>query len=135
MVNKTLLVWAMALLTLSACKHKINAGKLYGNWTYIKIDKPKSDDPTDTVSTNELIERSPYISFTKKNQLIIYWDGKILSHGTYVISDDNINYTEQLADGTTRTFPFYVSKLDGKTIVFETMGKDGSRVTAIKNGR
>jgi hypothetical protein len=132
MIKYTLLIFTSTLLIFSACKHSIKPNALQGTWKYIKIEKPKSDDLSDTVSNADLINNAPVISFTAKNHLTIYWGGKVLSHGSYVIADDNINYTEQLADGKTRTFPFWVSHLDDKTIVFETLGKDGSRVTATK---
>lgn len=133
MINKTLLIFIPALLLLTACKHSIKPEVLYGNWKYIKVDKPKSDDPADTTSTADLVANAAHISFSAQKQLVIYWGGKVFSHGTFNIDGDNINYTEQLADGKTRTFPFWVSKLDDKTIVFETLDKNGSRVTAIKN--
>lgn len=132
MINKTLLVFAASLLLLIGCKHSIKPEALYGDWKYLKIDKPKSDDLTDTISTADMIANAPYISFSKNNRLTIHWGGKILSHGTFAIAADNINYTEQLPDGSTRTFPFYVSKLDDHNIVFETLDKNGSRVTAVK---
>lgn len=133
MVKNTLL-FAIAILfiLITACKHRIKTDTLYGNWKYIKIDKPRGDDQADTVTTAELEEQKPEISFSTKNQLVIYWGGKILSQGTFAVDGDNINYTEQLPGGKSRTFPFWVSKLDDKTIVFETVDKDGSRVTAIK---
>lgn len=132
MINKTLTVLIMALALLTACKNNLKPEALYGDWKYIKIDHPKSDDLTDTVSTADLIANAPYISFSKNNQLTIHWGGKVLSHGKFTVEADNINYTEQLPDGKTRTFPFWVSKLDDKNIVFETVGKNGSRVTAVK---
>lgn len=122
----------LLIVTLPACKQGIKTDALYGDWKYLKIDKPQSDDPSDTVSTEDLKENSPYISFSKNNELSIHWGGKILSHGTFNVSGNNINYTEQLPDGKKRTFPFWVSKLDDKSIIFETMGNDGSRVTAIR---
>ncbi len=127
-----MIVLLFAACVISACKHSIDAKALYGNWKYVKIDKPRSDDLSDTVTTAELTSNAPYISFTSKNELKIYWGGKLLSHGTFMISDANINYTEQLPDGKTRTFPFWVSKLDANSIVFETLDKNGSRVTALR---
>jgi hypothetical protein len=133
MIKKTLLIFALPLLALAACKHSIKPEALYGDWKYIKIDHPKGDDMTDTISTDTLKANAPYIRFTKQNDLFINWGGKILSHGKFTIAGDNINYTEQLHDGHTRSFPFWVSKLDAQTIVFETVDKNGSRVTAVKN--
>lgn len=129
---KNLFILLLFVLTITACKQGIKADALYGDWKYLKIDKPQSDDPSDTVSTQDLVENAPYISFSRNNELAIHWGGKILSHGTFNISGNNINYTEQLPDGKKRTFPFWVSKLDDKNIVFETMGADGSRVTAVR---
>lgn len=132
MINKTLLFFAAALLCLTACTNRVNPEALYGDWKYIKIDHPQGDGLTDTISTDTLMAKAPFITFSKNNELKITWGGKILSQGKFTISGDNINFTENLAGGQTRTFPFYVSKLDEKSIVFETLGKDGSRVTAIK---
>ena len=132
MIKKTLFISSLCLLCLLACKHSIKPEALYGDWKYIKIDKHKSDDITDTVSKDDLLANAPYISFSTNNQLTIHWGGKVLSHGTYTVTNDNINYTEQLNGGQTRTFPFYISKLDDKNIVFETLDKNGSRVTAVK---
>lgn len=133
MIKRTLLCAALIYtLILTACNHGITNQKLAGDWRYVKIDKPRSGDLTDTVTADELKENAPYITFDINNQLIIHWGGKILSHGTYVLNGDNINYTEQLEGGKTRTFPFYVSKLDDKNIIFETLDNQGSRVTAVK---
>jgi uncharacterized membrane protein len=60
------------------------------------------------------------------------WGGKVLSHGKFKTDGKNIRYTETLPDGKTREFPFWVMKLTDKEIVFETMGADGSRVTAVR---
>ena len=132
MLKATLPVFIVTLLLLAACNLGINKDTLYGDWKYIKIDKPNSDDASDTVTTAELVANSPYISFSKNNELTIHWGGKVLSHGSFNVSGKNINYTEQLPGGKKRSFPFWVSQLDDKTIVFETLGNDGSRVTAIK---
>ena len=74
----------------------------------------------------------PSIEFTKKHELTIYWGGKVLTHGTFTIDGKNIRYKQILADGRTNEFPFYVTQFNGKEIVFETLGKEGSRVTALK---
>jgi hypothetical protein len=41
-------------------------------------------------------------------------------------------YRSNYPGGQTRAFPFYVSELDEKHIVFESMGEGGSKVTAVK---
>jgi len=130
MIKTTLL--ALFSVLLLSCHQGIKPGALYGDWKYTKIDKPKSDDPTDTVSNADLADNAPYISFLKNNQLIIHWGGKVLSHGSFNIEGNNINYTEQLPSGQKRTFPFWVSKLDDKNIIFETLDNEGSRVTAVR---
>jgi hypothetical protein len=132
MIKTTLLIFIVPLLFVTACKHNIKTNELYGDWKYIKIDHPKGDDMTDTIPGDTLKAAAPYIRFTPQKQLNINRGGKILSHGTFTINGDNINYTEQMPDGETRTFPFWVSHLDNKTIVFETLDNNGSRVTAIK---
>ena len=132
MIKKTLLIFIVPLVCIAACKHTIKADELYGDWKYIKIDHPKGDDMTDTISADTLKIAAPYIRFTPQKQLYINWGGKILSHGTFTVNGANINYTEQMPDGKTRTFPFWVSHLDNETIVFETLDNNGSRVTAMK---
>jgi len=131
MIKKTLFILILSTAII-ACKRPVTSDKLYGQWEYVKIDHPNADGLTDTISTAELKANAPYIDFSKNGKLSIVWGGKILSQGTYRISGNNINYTEQLPDGKTRTFPFWVSKLDDKNIVFETVGNDASRVTAVK---
>jgi hypothetical protein len=79
-----------------------------------------------------LQEQSPNIRFTKNDSLVITWGGKILSHGKFTIDGNNISYKEDLTDGKSRTFPFYVSKITPKDLIFETLGEEGTRVTAVK---
>lgn len=56
----------------------------------------------------------------------------MLSKGTYRIEADYIHFRENLGGGQTREFPFYVSKITEKEIVFETVGADASKVTAVR---
>ncbi len=116
---------------LTACSSPIKPENLYGKWKYIKVTNPNRI-PTDSVTSAELQIQAPYIQFTKNDSLIIYWGGKVLSHGTFKLDGSNIRYKEILADGKTRAFPFWVSKLTEKDLIFETSGEDGSRVTAVK---
>lgn len=132
MLKITFPIFIAAALLLAACKQGIKAEKLYGDWKYIRVEKLNTDDYSDTTTKQDLIDNLPHISFSKDSQLTMYWGGKIFSHGSFSISGNNINYTEQLPGGKHRTFPFWVSKLDDQTIVFETMNNDGSRVTATK---
>jgi len=132
MIKQTLFLFAVIASLLTACTHGIKKEALYGDWKYVKINKTDGDALADTLTATQLAEQDPYISFKANNELIIHWGGKVLSHGTFVIDNNNINYTEQLGEGKTRTFPFFVSKLDDKNIVFETLDKNGSRVAAVK---
>jgi hypothetical protein len=118
-------------LILSSCKPSITPDEIYGKWKYIKVEQPNASPP-DSVSKEDLDYQKPYIQFTKSNDLIIMWGGKVLSHGKFTTEGRNIRYTESLPDGTTRQFPFWVSELSDKEIIFETKGVDGSRVTAVK---
>ena len=121
----------VTLLVFSACKSSIKPDALYGRWNYIKVFKPEAN-PVDSVSNLELQEMKPYIEFSEGNKLVIMWGGELLSHGTFTTEGNNIHYTEILQDGQKHVFPFYVSKLTDKEIIFETVGKDGSRVTAVR---
>ena len=119
------------ILAISSCKSSLNANELYGKWKYVKVENPNANPP-DSVESSELQRQSPSIQFSKNNELVITWGGKVLSHGKFKTEGQNIQYTETLPDGKTREFPFWVSKLTDKDLVFETKGVDGSRVTAVK---
>lgn len=121
------------LLFLFSCNSAIKPEQLYGKWKYIKVEHPQADPP-DSLSSADIKAAASFIQFAQNNQLIITWDGKVLSHGKFIIQDHNLVYTETLPDGRTRTFPFWVSKLTDKELVFETKGEDGSRVTAERDG-
>lgn len=127
----TFLLSAVALLFFSSCGTSVKPENLYGKWKYVKVQNPNSNPP-DSVSSEDLAAQAPSIEFSKNNDLVIVWGGKVLSHGKFRTEGQNIQYTETLADGKTRTFPFWVSKLTDKDLVFETKGADGSRVTAVK---
>ena len=131
MTKCTLSLFFFAALLFSACKPAIKPGDLYGKWNYTKLEKPNANPPSVEPDWKLKIEK-PYIEFSKNNDLIIMWGGKILSHGKFITDGKNIRYTESLPDGKTREFPFWVMKLTDKEIVFETLGQDGSMVTATK---
>jgi hypothetical protein len=119
-------------MVISSCKSSIIPDDLYGKWKYIKVEKPNANPP-DSVRTSQLKAEAPYIQFSKDDSLLIFWGGKILSHGKFTTDGRNIRYTESLEGGATRQFPFWVMSLTDKQIIFETMGEDGSRVTAVKD--
>jgi len=119
------------LLILSACKPAIKPADLYGTWKYLKVENP-NENPPDSVSHSDLQIQAPYVKFTTSDSLIIIWGGQLLSKGKFKLAGNDIQYTEDIAGGKTRTFPFYISKIDSKNIVFETLGETGTRVTAVK---
>lgn len=121
----------LALLFFSACKQSIKPEDLYGKWKYVKLENPNKNPPITEPDWKLKIEQ-PYIEFSKNNDLVIYWSGQVLSHGKFRIEDNKIQFKETLDSGRTREFPFYVSQLKDNTLIFETNGEDGTRVTAIK---
>ena len=130
-MKKLIVTAGIAALLFAACKSNIEPKQLYGKWKYTRVQNLKATPP-DSIRRVDLEEQQPYIVFGKDNSVQIFWDGKVLSHGKFTTDGDNIKVQEQLPDGKTREFPFYVSKLDGKTLIFESMGTDGSTVTAVK---
>lgn len=120
-----------SLLLLSTCKSGVHSDDLYGKWKYSNVENPNASPPS-SVPSDELKEQAPYIEFTKTNTLQIVWGGKVLSHGTFNADGTNIHYKEVLSGGTTREFPFFISQFNGKTMIFETLGQDGTIVTAVK---
>jgi hypothetical protein len=60
------------------------------------------------------------------------WAGKPLSHGKFVTDGDKIMINEDLPDGTTRSFPFYITKATDNELVFETKSGTKAKVTAAK---
>ncbi len=121
----------LLLVFFTACKSSIKPDELYGKWKYIKVENPHANPP-DSVTSDELNAQSPSIEFTKSGEYVINWGGKILSHGKFTPDGKNILIKESMPDGTTRQFPFWVSELTDKEIIFETKGEDGSRVKAVK---
>lgn len=119
------------IVLIAACKPAIKPADLYGTWKYIKVENP-NETPPDSVSHADLQVQSPSVRFTKSDSLIIVWGGKVLSRGKFRLDGVDIRYTENLPDGTVREFPFYISKIDSKNLVFETLGEQGTRVTAVK---
>ena len=123
------LVLCMSLF--SACKHAVTATDLYGKWSYTKVENPNLSPPQ-SVPESEIKEQAPYIEFTSADSLRMVWGGKLLSQGTFTVDGTNINYKELLPDGSTRSFPFYISDFKSGSMVFETLGTDASRVTVVR---
>lgn len=120
----------LGTVLLSACKHGVTATDLHGRWNYIKVQNPNQGPPNE-VPGDELKDKAPYIEF-KGDSLRMVWGGKLLSHGTYTVDGSNIQYKEILSGGSTRVFPFYISSFEDKTMVFETLGEEASKVTVVK---
>jgi hypothetical protein len=120
----------LLLFLFSGCKSSIKPEDLYGKWKYTKIEHANADPPE--MPAAQLQSESPSIEFSKDNSYVIMWGGKALSHGTFTTDGMNIRIKENLPDGTTRAFPFWVSELTDKEIVFATLGQDGSKVTAVR---
>lgn len=127
-----LVVLLLSTLALFACKQPLKPELLHGKWNYTHI-KELNNSP-DSVTRLDLEIQKPSIEFRRDGLLEMMWGGRLLSRGTYTIEGDEIVYREQLADGKTRTFPFVVTKLDEKEIVFATTDRNGARVTARKAG-
>jgi len=130
-MKKYTLPFIAILFFIAACKPAIKPADLYGTWKYIKVENP-NETPPDSVGHEALVEAGPSIRFTKSDSLIITWGGKVLSQGKFNIAASNIQYTEDLPGGKTRQFPFYISKITDKDLIFETLGEEGTRVTAVK---
>ncbi|HEY1023932.1 MAG TPA: hypothetical protein VGE26_02105 [Sphingobacteriaceae bacterium] len=119
------------VFTLSACNQSIKPVQLYGEWKYIKVETPKN--PVENMSAEDVALQNPSIRFTEGKDLVIIWGGERISHGKFRVEGKLIYYKENLAGGRTREFPFLVSKLTDKEIVFETMSEASTRVTAVRN--
>lgn len=116
-------------LFFTSCSGSIEQKDIYGRWNYIKV---VNADPEDITSDLELKQASPAIIFTETNDLIIEWGGKQLSKGKYKLDGKMIRYTESLAGGRTREFPFLINQINEKELIFQTMEKNYTIVTAIR---
>ncbi|MBC7745423.1 MAG: hypothetical protein H7096_10000 [Flavobacterium sp.] len=126
-----LLIILCFCLVFISCSVKVKKVDLLGVWDYVQIENlnRQSEDST-TVQDLELAK--PYIEFKSNNQVQIVWNGSVLSSGTYRTDKNMIRYRENLPEGKIREFPFLVSRLSATKIIFETMTREGTRVTAIK---
>ena len=130
-LNRSILLCLIITVLFTSCGPSLKPENLIGKWNYVKLENPGANPPS-TEPDWKLKMDKPSIEFTKNNELTIYWGGKVLSHGTFTVDGKNIRYKQILADGRTNEFPFYVTQFDGKEMIFETQGKEGSRVTAVK---
>ena len=121
------IIIACLLIFFASCSGSIEQKDLYGRWNYVKV---KNADPEEIMTDDEVKLQSPAIIFTKNNDLIIEWDGKKLSHGKFRMDGKMIRYTEFLDGGRKREFPFLIEKISDTELVFVTMEKNYTRVTA-----
>ncbi|MEN0052296.1 MAG: hypothetical protein AAGC65_01440 [Mucilaginibacter sp.] len=131
MKNYSFLLFAIILCFMASCKPGVSTATLTGKWKYVKVEHPNASPP-DSMRPDELAEASPYIQFTPEMKWNIVWGGKYLSHGSFTLNGNNIKVNEKLPDGKTRDFVFTVTELTETNIVFETIGADGSKVTAVR---
>lgn len=117
------------LILFNSCSNGIDAKDLYGRWDYISI---KNADPEDIMTDAEVKSQKPYIIFKSNNELLISWADKQISQGNFKMDGKMIRYTENLAGGRTRDFPFLIIKVTENELVFQTMEKNFTRVTAKK---
>ena len=89
-------------------------------------------DPEDITSDEKLKHASPKIHFSESQELKIEWGGEQISSGKFKLDGKMIRYTETLEGGRTREFPFLINKLTETELVFQTMEKNYTIVTAIK---
>jgi len=118
-----------SFLLFLSCSGSIDPKDLYGEWNYVKV---VNADPEEITSDEELKQARPAIFFSESQELKIVWGGKQISEGKYKLDAKMIRYTETLEGGRTREFPFLISKLTDTEIVFQTMEKNYTRVTALK---
>ena len=132
MKHRTLVILSGIFFSCSACKPALKSEALIGKWKYVKVETPQASPP-DSIKKVVIEQASPYITFSKNDSVKIIWSDSVLSHGTYRLSGNNIQVKEILAGGKSREFPFYISKLDKNNLIFESLGEDGSKVTAVKD--
>ena len=85
MKKQVTFVYVTIFYLLVSCKSSLNPDLLYGKWKYIKVENPNASPPN-SIRSAELQFRAPDIQFTKNNNLIIVWGGKVLSHGKFSIN-------------------------------------------------
>ena len=114
-------------LLLFSCTGSIKPEMLYGKWNYTKV---VNADPEEITSDQTIRLASPSINFTINNELIMDWGGKTLSTGKYKLDGKIIRFTESLGGTKTRDFPFLIKKLTANELVFQTMEKNYTQVSA-----
>src|ERR1700761_535656 len=124
MLKSRLYFLTLLLLAFVACKPSVTPEALYGKWKYINLESQK-DNPS-TIEYKLKVQQ-PSIEFTKKDSLIMVWGGAVLAKGKFRIDGDKIMFNQDLEGGRKYEFPFFVSQLTDKQIVFETKGEEASK--------
>lgn len=132
MIKKKLIIGLnfALIIFVTSCSKTIDIKDLQGKWNYISI---KNADTEDIITDAEVKIQNPSIFFSSNNDLIIEWGAKQISHGKFRLEGKIIRYTEFLEDGRTREFPFLIIELNESDLVFQTMEKNFTRVSAKKN--
>jgi len=120
-------VFGLLLVIFSACSTSIKPEDLYGRWNYVRI---ANANPQDSLSEGELELQSPAIIFDRNNNLVIEWGGKKLSSGKFSMDGKMIRYTEDLPGNQKREFPFLIKQLTQSDLIFQTMERNSTTVTA-----
>ena len=130
-MTRNILLTAIVALLLASCVKIVKKEEIVGKWKYLKVGNPHIS--SDSISESQLEMDAPYIVFSKNDSMMIWWGGKVLSHGSYKLDGATI-HVKEVIDSTqkTRDFNFYILKLEGKDMEFETIGNDGTKVTAVK---
>ena len=115
----------------AACKPSVTPETLYGKWNYTRLEKPDAHPATVEPDWKLKLEK-PYVLFLKNNEMQMWWSGELFAHGKFRVEDNAIWFKQVLDGGQTREFPFHIIELKDKTMVFETSGEDGSKVTVVK---
>jgi hypothetical protein len=118
-----------SLFLFLSCSGSVDPNELYGKWNYMKV---VNADPEDITSEEEVKQARPAIIFSESQELKIEWGGEQISSGKFKLDGKMIRYTETLEGGRTREFPFLINKLTETELEFQTMEKNYTIVTAIK---
>src|SRR6187402_3466187 len=114
MTKIKLLISLICACFILSCRQSINSGGLYGKWNYLKIEHPKGGRPDMTAA--ELKQNGASIEFLKDSTFVIMWGGKPLSHGKFTADGEKIQINEDLPDGSTRSFAFYITRASATEI-------------------
>jgi len=131
MIKNIARISVLVLVVFNACKPAITPEVLYGKWNYTRLEKPNAH-PASVEPDWKLKLEKPYVLFLKNNEMQMWWSGELFAHGKFSVKDNDIWFNQVFDGGQTREFPFHIVELKDGTMVFETSGEDGSKVTVVK---